>query len=171
MQCCGSSLLFGQALSSNCNGTFGPYIEGAAVNRKGVVFAVNAAGARNAIGAVSNKSCDAFATINDKVNTTLNSIRVLPDGRLLSTDTRNARVVLVSADGNISQTYCEGAGMIEPNDLAITSKGLLYISGQRWTDNTVVGDGGVWLCRKTGQAQQLTVLGRTNGIEVSPDDR
>jgi sugar lactone lactonase YvrE len=76
----------------------------------------------------------------------------------------------VSADGKQAKTYCEGAGMVNPNDMALSSSGLLYISGQRWTDNTAVGDGGVWLCRASS-AQQLTLLGRTNGIELSPDEK
>lgn len=76
----------------------------------------------------------------------------------------------VSADGKQASTYCKGAGMVAPNDLALSSSGLLYISGQRWTDATAVGDGGMWLCRGS-VAQQLTLLGRTNGIELSPDEK
>jgi sugar lactone lactonase YvrE len=60
--------------------------------------------------------------------------------------------------------------MVAPNDMALSSSGLLYISGQRWTDNTVAGDGGVWMCRGSS-AQQLAVLGRTNGIELTPDEK
>lgn len=42
--------------------------------------------------------CVLFASVavDDKPNTELNSIRVLPDGRMLSTDTKNQRVVIVS---------------------------------------------------------------------------
>eukprot|EP00878_Enallax_costatus_P022400 GHUV01023759.1.p1 GENE.GHUV01023759.1~~GHUV01023759.1.p1 ORF type:complete len:330 (+),score=44.48 GHUV01023759.1:373-1362(+) len=157
--------------SSACDASkFGPYIEGAAVNKQGTVFAVNGQYQRNVI-SYASESCKSFAKVEDKPGTSLNSIRVLPDGGMLSTDTTNARVVMVSADGKHSSTYCDGAGMISPNDLAITSRGYLYISGQRWTDNTVVGDGGVWLCKGPGQAVQLTLLGRTNGIEVSPDEK
>lgn len=67
-----------------------------------------------------------------------------------------------------SSTYCDGAGMVLPNDLAISSRGYVYISGQRWTDNTVIDNGRVWLCKGPGQAVQLTLLGRTNGIGNQP---
>ncbi|WIA18519.1 hypothetical protein OEZ85_009969 [Tetradesmus obliquus] len=155
--------------AAGCEGKFGPFIEGAAVNKQGEVFAVNVGSQRNTIGRLSG-DCSLFATVTDRPNTELNSIRVLPDGRMLSTDTRNQRVVMVSADGKQASTYCEGAGMVAPNDLALSSSGLLYISGQRWTDATAVGDGGMWLCRGS-VAQQLTLLGRTNGIELSPDEK
>jgi hypothetical protein len=36
-----------------------------------------------------------LATVNDKAGTVLNSIRVLPDGSMLSSDKANGRVVLV----------------------------------------------------------------------------
>ncbi|WIA38811.1 hypothetical protein OEZ86_002093 [Tetradesmus obliquus] len=155
--------------AAGCEGKFGPFIEGAAVNKQGEVFAVNAGSQRNTIGRLGG-DCSVFATVTDRPNTELNSIRVLPDGRMVSTDTKNQRVVMVSADGKQASTYCEGAGMVAPNDLALSSSGLLYISGQRWTDATAVGDGGVWMCRGS-VAQQLTLLGRTNGIELSPDEK
>jgi hypothetical protein len=34
--------------------------------------------------------------VTDRPNTELNSIRVLPDGRMLSSDTKNQRIVMVS---------------------------------------------------------------------------
>ncbi|KAF8059126.1 gnl [Scenedesmus sp. PABB004] len=151
---------------------FGPFIEGAAVGPGGGVFAVNADFQRNAIGRLVADGCPVKATVTDRPDTELNGLRVLPDGRILAADQRNSRLVLVAADGRGASTYCEGGGLIAANDLALTSQGLAYVSGQRWTDTTVIGDGGVWLCRGPGQpAQQLAALGRTNGIEVSPDDK
>lgn len=38
-----------------------------------------------------------LATVNDKAGTVLNSIRVLPDGSMLSSDKANGRIVLVSS--------------------------------------------------------------------------
>lgn len=61
--------------------------------------------------------------------------------------------------------------MVEPNDLALSKQGWVYVSGQRWSDDTTFGDGGVWLCKGPGKAQQLFLIGRTNGIELSPDEK
>jgi sugar lactone lactonase YvrE len=77
----------------------------------------------------------------------------------------------VSPDRKTASTWCSGGGMVEPNDLALSKQGWLYVSGQRWTDDTAVGDGGVWLCKGPGKAQQLFLTGRTNGIELSPDEK
>jgi hypothetical protein len=36
------------------------------------------------------------SAVTDRPNTELNSIRVLPDGRMLASDTKNQRIVMVS---------------------------------------------------------------------------
>jgi len=61
--------------------------------------------------------------------------------------------------------------MVQPNDLAITSDGRLYLSGQNFTNDNKVGDGDLWLCSPDGKATRLGVFGRTNGVEVSPDEK
>ncbi|KAF6262320.1 hypothetical protein COO60DRAFT_1458642 [Scenedesmus sp. NREL 46B-D3] len=113
------TLAISSALSSEaagCDGKFGPFIEGTAVNKQGQAFAVNAGNQRNTIGRLTG-DCGVFATVTDVPNTELNSIRVLPDGRMLAGDTNNQRIVL------------------------------------------------------GGSSQQLALLGRTNGIELSPDEK
>jgi hypothetical protein len=47
--------------AAGCDGKFGPFIEGAAVNKQGEVFAVNARNQRNTIGRISG-DCGLFAT-------------------------------------------------------------------------------------------------------------
>jgi gluconolactonase len=76
--------------------------------------------------------------------------------------------------------------MAQPNDIAIAPKsGRVYASGQKYNADTVVGDGDLWLCDGGGKdlaavtsspylpvkAIRLGVFGRTNGIEVSPDEK
>lgn len=53
------------------------------------------AGARNTIAVAAGGKCGVVATVNDKANTVLNSIRVLPSGAMLSSDKANGRVVKV----------------------------------------------------------------------------
>lgn len=47
--------------AAGCEGKFGPFIEGAAVNKQGEVFAVNVGSQRNTIGRLSG-DCSLFAT-------------------------------------------------------------------------------------------------------------
>jgi hypothetical protein len=47
--------------AAGCDGKFGPFIEGTAVNKAGEVFAVNARNQRNTIGRLTG-DCGVFAT-------------------------------------------------------------------------------------------------------------
>ncbi|CAN0391478.1 unnamed protein product, partial [Phaeothamnion confervicola] len=81
---------------------------------------------------------------------------------------------LANGDGATFKVYCSGTqsrAMIGPHDLALGRKGRLYVTGQRWADNTVVGDGDLWTCSPTsGKARRLGLFGRIGGVELSPDD-
>jgi len=44
------------------------------------------------------------------------------------------------------------------------------LSGQNWVPDTGATDGDVWSCTPDGTATRLDVMGRTNGIELSPDE-
>eukprot|EP00611_Tribonema_gayanum_P030577 TRINITY_DN8563_c0_g1_i2.p1 TRINITY_DN8563_c0_g1~~TRINITY_DN8563_c0_g1_i2.p1 ORF type:complete len:366 (-),score=83.65 TRINITY_DN8563_c0_g1_i2:747-1844(-) len=76
----------------------------------------------------------------------------------------------------VTRDFCGNADMAQPNDVVIASNGRVFVSGQRWTSNTVVGDGDLWTCSPTrtvggSKAKLLATLGRTNGIELSPDEK
>jgi len=60
--------------------------------------------------------------------------------------------------------------MIEPNDLTFSTSGTLFLSGQNWVPEAGATDGDVWSCTPNGTATRLDVMGRTNGIELSPDE-
>jgi len=157
-------------ISEACDGKFGPYIEGAAVDKGGQFFAVNwgAKEARNTVGLV-NGDCTLTATVDDMPGSQLNGLRILPSGAMLATDFANHRLVLI--EGQKSSTFCTG-NMNQPNDLTVSQNGDIYLSGQLWRDNTSPGDGDIWLCRKGAPAKKLAGnLGRTNGIELSLDEK
>lgn len=61
--------------------------------------------------------------------------------------------------------------MINPNDLTLSKTGTVYTSGMNWVDDTDDTDGDIWSCLPNGTVQQLEVLGRTNGVELSPDEQ
>jgi hypothetical protein len=160
----------GLAAADPCDKSFGPFIEGTAVSKTGQVLAVNhgAIDQRNTIGFASGE-CGQLAVVNGLQGSQLNGLRVLSDGSILATDLGNNRVVLLPK-GKPARTYCKGA-MIQPNDLAISAiKGRVYLSGQKWADNNVKGDGDIWLCQKGAATRLAWDLGRTNGIELSLDE-
>ncbi|GBG05598.1 putative gluconolactonase [Paenibacillus agaridevorans] len=58
--------------------------------------------------------------------------------------------------------------MNQPNDLAITSNGVIFASDPNWKDST----GQLWRIDASGKADLLEAnMGTTNGIEVSPDEK
>ncbi|GBF92656.1 hypothetical protein Rsub_05025 [Raphidocelis subcapitata] len=151
-----------------CRSKFGPYIEGAAVDKAGNVYAVSWDRKLGSVGKVATAgdgACSAAAATPANVI----GLRVLPDGSFLGAGFDGKKVVLIK-DG-ATTTFCADPAMVSPNDLAISPKtGFVYVSGQAWKDNNAVGDGDVWLCRGKGApAVRLAQLGRTNGIEVSAD--
>ncbi|CAM9566456.1 unnamed protein product [Chrysoparadoxa australica] len=94
---------------------------------------------------------------------------------------KSIKMVTVSSDGQSITDFCGGPdeGMLEPNDLVVASNGRVFITGNRWRPATTIGDGDLWTCRgDTREATQLAVdpvlqnslLDRTNGIELSPDE-
>lgn len=185
-------------------GAFGGSIEGAAVNAAGDVYAADYQGGRappsTAVGLVFQGD---FGTerVRDPVRASRVVLsqgalparplvaggRFLPDGGLLLTDAANKRLLRVDSAG--VSVACTDAGMLQPNDVAVspprrvggggsnrTVTPTFYLSGQRYTANTTAGASGeLWSCRD-GVATRyppalLAAAGihRTNGIEVSPD--
>ncbi|KAJ6646861.1 Gluconolactonase, partial [Pseudolycoriella hygida] len=50
-------------------------------------------------------------------------------------------------------------------------QGTIFTSGMKWLADTNNTHGDIWSCRRDGTVQQLEVLGRTNGIDLSPDEK
>ncbi|KAI9599437.1 hypothetical protein BDF19DRAFT_428710 [Syncephalis fuscata] len=104
-------------------------------------------------------------------------------GRMLVGDVNNHRVIELSWSGNRvppkdesedgglkMRTVCADPSMIQPNDLAVTPDGQnIYLTGMKVTGDVSIGD--LWHCRADGTAARFSAdgMGRTNGIEVSPD--
>ncbi|KAJ1931481.1 hypothetical protein FBU59_006694, partial [Linderina macrospora] len=91
-------------------------------------------------------------------------------------DASNHRVVRLSdrtsAGFKNATVFCQDSGMVQPNDIAIAPKsGRVFLSGMNYPATTKVGDGDLWTCDKTGKATKLGQFQRTNGIEVSQDEK
>ncbi|KAG9292672.1 hypothetical protein G9A89_008258 [Geosiphon pyriformis] len=161
---------------TNQTSKFGPGIEGAAVNTAGNLFAVNFNKEEFHIGQANPEQKCFFR--GDATNF-FNAIRFIPSGKkdvdiALVGDVKSHAVLQLTseANGNVTKkVFCQDPKILQPNDLAVTKSGRVYLSGQNFTADTKVGDGDLWLCDKAGKAKRLGIFGRTNGIEVSPDER
>ncbi|TMP32919.1 SMP-30/gluconolactonase/LRE family protein [Pseudoalteromonas rubra] len=147
------------------DGVFTQGVEGPAVNRDGELFAVNFA-RQGTIGQVSGKG-KAGLYLSLPQGSTGNGIRFDAQDTMYIADYTGHNVLKVTPDKTIS-VLAHNPQMHQPNDLAISDKGILYASDPDWQNNK----GQLWRILPDGQTQLLrTNMGTTNGIEVSPDNR
>ncbi|MCO7186805.1 MULTISPECIES: SMP-30/gluconolactonase/LRE family protein [unclassified Pseudoalteromonas] len=147
------------------DGVFTQGVEGPAVNRDGDLFAVNFA-RQGTIGQVSGQG-EAGLYLNLPQGSTGNGIRFDAQGTMYIADYTGHNVLKVTPDKTIS-VLAHNPKMHQPNDLAISDKGILYASDPDWQNNT----GQLWRILPDGQTELLRAnMGTTNGIEVSPDNR
>ncbi|RUP46726.1 hypothetical protein BC936DRAFT_146595 [Jimgerdemannia flammicorona] len=163
---------------------FGLGIEGASIDQAGNVYAVDwgTAATGYTIGQIYPKQKLVYSNPN--------KIALYKGIRWLKTPSRPSNVerqaLLVDTQLGISrltifkngvqklETVCTHPNLTLANDCAISDTGDIFISQQIWNDQTVIGDGGVWHCHQNdvnATAVPLFIGGRTNGIEVSPDDK
>jgi len=145
---------------------FTPGIEGPATDAHGNVYAVNIYH-QGTIGKVTPAGeCSIFVSLpEDSVG---NGIRFSRDGRMFIADYVNHNVLTCGPDGSDLKVFAHDDRMSQPNDLAITSTGVLYASDPAWGEGT----GKLWRIDLDGKATIVADhLGTTNGIEVSPDDK
>ncbi|KAK9696237.1 hypothetical protein K7432_012583 [Basidiobolus ranarum] len=163
------------------NSKFGPFIEGTSVDKEGKVYAVNYGNNSTlpTLGYVTPKQ-SLFYEDTQTPGTAFNGIRfgikeAHHDYKVAyAADYINHRVVKVKVDsrGKVTgKTHCSNPKFIQPNDITLARNGRIYLSGMRFQKDTQVGDGDIWLCTKEGKSRRLDVLGRTNGIELSPNDQ
>lgn len=152
---------------------FGPTIEGASVNRDGDVFAVSYGNSdtKYQLGQVFPQQRLFYNDSN--LDSFFNGIRFFNSESAFVADKNHRVLKLNLGPGNVvlsSEDFCADSRMIEPNDLAISVTGAIYTSGMNWIDDTDQFDGDIWSCLPNGTVQRLAILGRTNGIELSPDE-
>ncbi|KAJ2827230.1 hypothetical protein IWW50_001995 [Coemansia erecta] len=162
------------------NTTFGALIEGAAVDHHGAFYAVHYNSSKAAVGQAFPAQSQLFAD-RARPDSWFNAVRFNTDQHGVREaflgDVANHRVVCVRDVGGRgtyahSETFCHSADMLQPNDLAIAhTTGRLFLSGMRFAADSTVGDGDLWTCDAHGVATKLGSFHRTNGIEVSPDER
>lgn len=146
--------------------SFTPGVEGPAVNSDGDLFAVNFQ-REGTIGRVTPEG-EAEIFISLPGNSVGNGIRFDLEGNMFIADYVGHRVYRVPKGSKEPVVWATDSTMNQPNDLAISPDGIIYLSDPKWADST----GQLW---KVGPDRQLKLLeknmGTTNGIEVSPDGR
>ncbi|KAJ1949014.1 hypothetical protein EC988_004940, partial [Linderina pennispora] len=163
---------------TSSNSQFGGGIEGAGVDRAGNIYAVNF----NANSAAAGKVSPSQSLLYQGTGGALfNGIRFRVDGSgneeayiADATGHRVLRLTNRNASGSFqnSAVLCQDSGILQPNDIAIAhSTGRIFMSGMNYQATDVVGNGDLWTCDSTGKATKLGVFYRTNGIEVSPDEK
>lgn len=97
-----------------------------------------------------------------------NGIRFNLAGDMFIADYTNHNILTVDMPTRAISVYCHVPTMHQPNDLAITSGGVLYASDPDWA-NAI---GQLWRIDIDGSATLLEQgMGTTNGLEVSPDEQ
>jgi sugar lactone lactonase YvrE len=148
-------------------GSFTAGAEGPATGPDGSVYAVNMS-RQGTIGRVTPTGrAEVFVTLPE--GSVGNGIRCSPSGDCLYVaDYTGHAVWRVDLGTRAVSRHAADERLHQPNDLAITSTGVLYASDPDWAN----GRGRVWRVGPDGRFVLLADdMGTTNGIEVAPDDR
>ncbi|KAJ2775139.1 hypothetical protein IWQ56_000253 [Coemansia nantahalensis] len=159
---------------------FGPTIEGAAVDKAGNIYAVDFDNNIATAGSVTGPQKQLFKAPDAEA--LINGIRFAVDKsgaeEAYVVDAKLHQVYRLSgqrgADGAFANSgvFCKDSTMLQPNDIAIAlSTGRIFLSGMNYTADSVIGNGDLWTCGADGVAKRLGQFYRTNGIEVSPDEK
>ncbi len=147
------------------DGAFTQGIEGPAVGRDGVLFAVNAK-KQGTIGQVTGP--DQVQVFVELPNGSIgNGIRFDAAGNLLVADYIGHNILQIDRKTRAVSVLAHEARMNQPNDLAVAPNGIIYASDPNWGNNS----GQLWQIDKGTVTLIETNMGTTNGIEVSPDGR
>lgn len=153
-----------EARPLTAEGSFTTGVEGPAVDRDGNFFAVNF-GSQHTIGKVTlDGKAEVYVTLPGK--SIGNGLRFDADGFLYVADYTEHNILKIDPKTRQVTVFAHQPKMNQPNDLAITSEGVLYASDPNWGDST----GQLWRIDRDGTTHLLASrMGTTNGIEVSPD--
>jgi len=141
-------------------------IEGPACDAEGNLYAVNYA-RQGTIGRVTpDGECSVFVELPE--GSIGNGIRFNAAGEMLIADYTGHNILRVDMQTRAISVYAHEPSLNQPNDIAITSQGVLFASDPNWANDT----GQLW---RIGLDRKFVLLaenlGTTNGIEVSPDER
>ena len=140
-------------------------VEGPAVSRTGILYAVNFA-KPGTIGQVSQNG-NASLFVELPAGSIGNGIRFDSKGNMLIADYTKHNILKVNMLTKEISVFAHNANMSQPNDIAIDNKDILYASDPNWKEGT----GRIWRIDRDGKFTLLESMGTANGIEVSPDNK
>ncbi len=141
-------------------------IEGPAVDREGFLYAVNFE-KEGTIGRVDkNGNGEIYLTLPE--GSIGNGIRFDTDGNMFVADYKGHTVYRFAKNSRVPEIWARDSTMNQPNDLAVSATGHIYLSDPKWADNT----GKLWMVTPERKLVLLeSNMGTTNGVEVSPDGK
>ncbi len=140
-------------------------IEGPAVDSKGNLYAVNFK-EEGTIGTVDNvgKPTLFIKLPNGSVG---NGIRFDKEDNMYIADYVHHNILVVKKGTKEAVVFAHDSILNQPNDIAISPKGILYASDPNWKAST----GNIWMVKNHKFVLLEKNMGTTNGIEVSPDGK
>jgi gluconolactonase len=140
--------------------------EGPAVDKAGILYAVNFA-RKGTVGRIMpNGEGEVFVQLpNKRIG---NGIRFNSSGEMFIADYVNHNILKVDMASKAISVFAHEPKMTQPNDIAIDSKDRLYSSDPDFK----AGKGKIWRIDTNGKVVLLdSTLGTANGIEVGPGDK
>jgi gluconolactonase len=140
--------------------------EGPACDRAGNIYAVSFA-RKPTIGRIKpDGRGEVFLEMRS--GSLANGIRFDRRGLMYVADHTGHNILRIDPKTRKVEVFANEPRMNQPNDLAISSRGVLWVSDPDWKQST----GQLWRIDPDSRITQLeTGMGTTNGIEVSPNDR
>ncbi len=147
-------------------GGFPSGIEGPAVDKNGVLYAVNYE-KPGTIGQVAKDgTASLFVTLPE--GSIGNGIRFNNNGDMYIADYTMHNILKVDMDTKEISVFAHNDDMNQPNDIAISDSGILFASDPDWKNSK----GQIWRIDTDGKFTLLEGdMGTTNGIEVSVDNK
>ncbi|QJD87929.1 SMP-30/gluconolactonase/LRE family protein [Cohnella herbarum] len=146
-------------------GSFTSGIEGPACDGAGNLYAVNYE-KQATIGRITPQG-DESIFIELPNGSIGNGIRFNREGDMFIADFVHHNIWKVDMSTRHLSIHAHEPRMNQPNDIAISNKGVIYASDPNWDDGT----GNMWRIDTDGTVTLLEAnMGTTNGIETSPDD-
>jgi sugar lactone lactonase YvrE len=142
-------------------------VEGPAVGKNGIVYACNF-NHEGTIGQVTpSGKVSLFIELPD--GSIGNGIRFDSQGNMLIADYKKHNILKVNMSTHKISVFAHDQKWYEPNDLAVDSKGHIYISDPNYKTHK----GRIWRIDSNGNIVLLDrfTMGIANGIEVSPDEK
>lgn len=145
---------------------FSKSIEGPAQGPDGILYLVNFE-RKGTIGQIDKQGTPSLF-VNLPEGSTGNGIRFNRKGNMFIADYTGHNILIIQKGSKEVKVFAHEPKMNQPNDVAITSSGILFASDPNWKDNT----GNLWRISPKGEVTLLEAnMGTTNGVEVSPGNK